>query len=169
MNGNVCLGCRFGSVRVEILAPEKRDADEFVEQTRQFLTQITALTFEKQIHYSLVIDAERGEKLGFNVQCNCILNIKKKDCSRFNLTNNRDCRVTHLQHVIKLAGRDFTTVETGLNWKINLYNRARMALYSSMFTDPYVSIVSLLVANVIGEKAATIAREELMSAPNINP
>jgi restriction endonuclease len=154
MNSNVCLGCRFGSVRVEILAPEECDAEDFVKQTKQFLTQITALTCEKQIHYSLIINSsQKAEELSFNVQCNCILNIKKKDCSRFNLTNNHDCRVTHLQHIIKLAGRDFTTVETGLNWKIHLYNRARMALYSGMLADPYMSVVSLLAANVIGEKA----------------
>ena len=93
-----CLGCRFGSVKVEILVPEKYSMKQFVQQTRDFASDIAALTEKKPIHYSLTFDSGEDcpEKLNFKVDCACILDIKKKDCSKFNTSQDRDCRVTHL-------------------------------------------------------------------------
>jgi len=94
---NKCLGCRFGSVKVEISVPEKYNMKQFVQQTRDFASDITSVTGNKPLHYSLAFgsDEEYPEKLDFKVDCTCILDIKKKDCSKFNSKQAKECRVTH--------------------------------------------------------------------------
>ncbi len=97
MESNVCLGCRFGSVKVEILVPEKYTHERFVRETRDFASDIAVLTKQKPIHYSLRFDSENSSGLDFSFNCQCILNIKRKECSNFNLKEEK-CKVKHLQY-----------------------------------------------------------------------
>lgn len=94
---NVCLGCRFGSVKIDILVPEKYNLKEFVKQTQNFASGVTAVTREKPIHYALTFENHGGdsEKLNFEIHCSCILNVKTRDCSKFNPAK-KECRVEHL-------------------------------------------------------------------------
>ncbi len=95
METNVCYACRFGSVKIEILVPEKYNLKTFAEQTRKFAADIATATQSKPIHYKLRFDsASNISNLGFNVHCTCILNVAKNDCSNFNTAASR---VKHLK------------------------------------------------------------------------
>ena len=97
MESNVCLGCRFGSVKIEILVPEKCNINEFAEETRNFSSDIIAITKEKPMHYSLTFGSgNECSKLDFRVHCSCILNVDKKHCSRFADNMVKDCKIKHL-------------------------------------------------------------------------
>jgi hypothetical protein len=97
MDSNICLGCRFGSVKIEIVVPEEYDIKDFAEETRNFNSEINAITKKKPMHYSLMFGSESNHStLEFKVHCSCILNINKKECSRFNADADRDCKVKHL-------------------------------------------------------------------------
>ena len=99
MNSDLCLRCRFSSVKIEILVPEKCKPEDFSEQTREFAAEIIRVTGRKPIHYSLGFDSEQDlTELDFTVDCSCILNINKNDCSKFNRAEGQNCRVKHLQH-----------------------------------------------------------------------
>jgi hypothetical protein len=67
MESNTCLGCRFGSVKIEILVPEKYNQKQFARQTKDFAADIIAVTKQKPIHYSLTFDSEQdsSEALDF--------------------------------------------------------------------------------------------------------
>ena len=82
-------------MKVEISVPEEYNMKQFVQQTRNFASEITLVTRKKPIHYSLTFGAgeDASKKLDFKVDCACILDIKKKDCSKFNSSADR---VTHL-------------------------------------------------------------------------
>ncbi len=96
MESNVCLSCRFGSVKIEILVPETYDVQEFVTETQNFASDIIATVGQKPIHYSLRFDSEHySDGLDFTVACSCILNIKRKECSKFN-QKEEYCKVKHL-------------------------------------------------------------------------
>jgi hypothetical protein len=100
MNSNVCLGCRFGSVKIEISVAQKCKLEDFSEQTRDFAAEIIRVTGHKTIHYSLGLDSGQDlAELDLNVDCSCILNINKNDCSKFNVAEDQNCRVKHLQHL----------------------------------------------------------------------
>jgi hypothetical protein len=100
METNVCFGCRFGSVKIEILVPEKYNLKRFANQTRDFTADVVAVTGAKPIHYSLKVDSgQNTAELNFNIDCLCILNIDKRDCSKFNAATGRNCRVKHLEHI----------------------------------------------------------------------
>jgi hypothetical protein len=47
--GNKCLGCRFGSVKLEILVPENCNLREFMGKTQDFAFNIISITKEKPI------------------------------------------------------------------------------------------------------------------------
>ena len=97
MDNNVCLTCRFGSVKIEVLVPDKCDVEEFAEETRNFSSDIIAITKEKPMRYSLTFGSGNDmSKLEFKVHCTCILNIDKSECSRFSGTANKDCKIKHL-------------------------------------------------------------------------
>ncbi|MCL4429652.1 MAG: hypothetical protein M1167_02755, partial [Chloroflexi bacterium] len=84
MEGNVCIGCRFGSVKIEVCVPEKCSLQEFTRQTRAFASDLKAHTGQKPIHYALTFDSDKdASELVFNVNCQCILNVKQRDCSNF--------------------------------------------------------------------------------------
>jgi hypothetical protein len=95
MESNICLGCRFGSVKIEVSVPQNLGLKDFAEQTKVFAAELTEFTKSKPIHYSLKFDAPPDcEELDFSVNCQCILNVNKLDCSKFNSSQN--CRVKHL-------------------------------------------------------------------------
>jgi len=95
--GNVCLGCRFGSVKIDITVPEKYDLTEFVRQKEDFASEIIPLTREKPIHYSLLFGSNGDpSKLEYKIHCSCILNVKKEDCSKFNVREQKNCKIKHL-------------------------------------------------------------------------
>lgn len=97
MESSLCLGCRFGFVKIEILVPEKCDIEKFAAETQNFASEIVAMTKEKPMHYSLTFGSEMDHsKLDFKVHCSRMLNIKQNECSKFNGVTNRDCKVKHL-------------------------------------------------------------------------
>jgi hypothetical protein len=92
----VCLACRFGSVKIEILVPETYNQKNFVKEMQNFSANLTSSTNQKPIHYFLVFGADNNsQKLNFKVDCSCILNVKKADCSKFNPKQEKNCRVKH--------------------------------------------------------------------------
>jgi hypothetical protein len=92
--GNACLGCRFGSVKLEILVPENCDITEFAKQTQNFRSEIVAMTKEKPMHYSLTFgSADPASKLDFKVHCICILNMNKKECAKFSESQEKEPQV----------------------------------------------------------------------------
>lgn len=101
MESNLCLGCRFGSVKIEALVPEKCNLEELAKKTREYAADIFALTGQKPIHYALTFDSGQGssQELNFKVNCTCILNVKMRDCLKFNLAEGNNCRIKHLQQV----------------------------------------------------------------------
>lgn len=92
MDSNVCLGCRFGSVKLEILVPEKYDINDFAKETRNFSSNTVAITKEKPMHFSLTF----GSGNEFRVHCSCILNVNRKECSRFAEASAKECKIQHL-------------------------------------------------------------------------
>jgi hypothetical protein len=97
MESNVCLGCRFGSVKIDVSVPEKYNFKTFKVETKQFASEILPMTRHKPIHYNVTFDKKQLDAAApkFNVNCTCILNVKKKDCSKFNPTEER-CKIRHL-------------------------------------------------------------------------
>ena len=57
MDNKICLSCRFGSVQIEVLVPETCDLEKFVTETRNFASDVIAVTKEKThsllIHFSV--------------------------------------------------------------------------------------------------------------------
>jgi hypothetical protein len=94
MEANACLGCRFGSVKIDILAPQKYDSKKLAEETRAFASAVTALTKQKPIHYAVTISELKKSAIDFKVNCSCILNLEKTDCSNYN--PSKTCRIKHL-------------------------------------------------------------------------
>lgn len=97
MESNICLACRFSSVKIEIFVPEKCDIKEFAEESRNFSSNIIAITKEKPMHYSLTFaQGNEPSKLDFKLHCICILNINKAECSKFSDGTEKDCKIKHL-------------------------------------------------------------------------
>ncbi len=98
MENNACLGCRFGSVQIDVDVPEEYDLKKLAEQKREFTADLSAATKQKPIHYSVHFDPqETTQKPNFNVNCSCILNVHKSDCSKFNLAVGRTLRIKHFE------------------------------------------------------------------------
>jgi hypothetical protein len=98
LEANACLGCRFSSVKVDISVPEKYDLKKFTKETKKFASNMGAMASQKRIHYALVFDSERQKtsNLDFTVNCSCILNVKKVDCSKF--SSGQNCKIKHLHY-----------------------------------------------------------------------
>jgi hypothetical protein len=95
MLSNVCLGCRFGSVKINVLAPENYDLTEIVRETRDFAASLIEAT-QKPIHYSLNFDSGQDlSTLEFRVECSCILNVDKDDCSKLTSKQTGRCKIKH--------------------------------------------------------------------------
>ena len=113
MDSDVCLGCRFGSVKIEILVPEKCDLKDFAQQTRHFAAEISRVTMHKPIHYSLGINPGQDlAELDFNVNCSCILNINKNDCSKFNHAEDKNCRIKHIPQIKSARETNIEVIRT---------------------------------------------------------
>lgn len=99
MASNKCIGCRFGSSKIEILVPENYSIQEFAEETQNFASEIIAITKKKPMHYSLTFGSLNSfSKLEFIIHCSCILEIDKKQCAKFNSNQDRDCRIKCLTY-----------------------------------------------------------------------
>jgi len=106
MEANACLGCRFGSVKIDISAPQDIDQKKLVGETKKFTKQIAGVTEHKRIHYSVTTKPQKTSNIDFNVNCTCILNVKKHDCSNFNHAQN--LRIKHLNRQSKLPHLEVT-------------------------------------------------------------
>jgi hypothetical protein len=97
MASNKCIGCRFGSSKIEILVPENYSIQEFAEETQNFASEIIAITKVEAMHYSLTFGSLNNfSKLEFIIHCSCKLNADKKQCSNLNSNQEKDCRIKHL-------------------------------------------------------------------------
>jgi|GEM_PF-2650365 hypothetical protein len=94
METNACLTCRFGSVKIDISVPYKYDPKKLAEQTKAFTSSLAALTRQKPIHYAVTFEERKISSVDFKVNCSCILNLRKVDCSNYN--PSRACRIKHL-------------------------------------------------------------------------
>jgi hypothetical protein len=106
MEANACYGCRFGSIKIDILAPEDIDQKKLVGETKKFTANIAEATKHKRIHYSVTTKPQKASNIDFNVNCTCILNVKKHDCSNFNHAHN--LRIKHLNRHSKLPQLEVT-------------------------------------------------------------
>ncbi len=99
MYSNICLGCRFSSIKIDVSIPKSYDMKNLAQETKAFSSKIVVQTKQKPIHYNLTVDNQKHENsLGFNLDCICILNIKKDDCSKFNPTHQKTLRIKHIQN-----------------------------------------------------------------------
>lgn len=97
MESNKCLGCRFGSVKIEVEVPEKYSTEEFAAETKNFASQIIAITKQKSMQYLLTFGSINNfSKLEFKIHYSCKLNIDKKQCSKFSSNKEKDCRINYL-------------------------------------------------------------------------
>jgi hypothetical protein len=95
MEANACLGCRFGSVKVNVSVPQRYDADRLAKETKMFVSKIAATTRQKTIHYTVTFaERQKFAALNFTINCSCILNVDKRDCSNYN--PSKTCRVMHI-------------------------------------------------------------------------
>ncbi len=99
------MGCRFGSVKIDVSVPEKYDLKSFRAETQQFASRFLAMTKQKPIHYNLTFDKKQRKlaALEFNVNCTCILNVNKNDCSKFN-PEQENCKIRHLPREAQTRG-----------------------------------------------------------------
>ncbi len=111
---SVCIGCRFGSVIVEIAVPEKCDLLKLTRRTEAFTADLPAAIKQKPIHYSLNFDEENSldDEPSFTVNCICILNVNKKDCSKFEEAAGRNPRIKHLEHQSAERRRNIEVIKT---------------------------------------------------------
>jgi hypothetical protein len=83
--------------------PEKYDLKGFKEKTQQLAPEVLEATRQKPIHYNFTFDKKRRDAsdLKVKVNCMCILNVKKKDCSKFN-PSEVSCKIKHMppQHIV---------------------------------------------------------------------
>ena len=93
MEENACFKCRFGSILIDIRVPGNYDAERFGREIKKYAEKLAEIINQKQIHYALTFDAQQHH-LNVNLSCTFILNIKKQDCSNYNLTAH--LRVKHL-------------------------------------------------------------------------
>jgi hypothetical protein len=102
MLSNICLGCRFGSVKIDVHAPENCDVTEIVQKTRDFATTLIEVTKRKPIHYSVSFDSVQDlSTLDFRVECSCILNVAKDDCSKLSDKRIGKCKVKHFHNYMQ--------------------------------------------------------------------
>ncbi len=95
MEANACLSCRFGSVKINISVPHKYNAGKLTKETKAFASKIAATTRQKPIHYTVTYaERQKFAALDFTVNCSCILNVDKRDCSNYN--PSKTCRVMHI-------------------------------------------------------------------------
>jgi hypothetical protein len=106
MEANACLGCRFGSIKIEVLAPQDVDQKKLAGETKKFAAHIAEVSKHKRIHYSLATKPQKASKIDFNVNCTCILNVKRDDCSNFNHAQN--LRIKHLDRQSNLPHLEVT-------------------------------------------------------------
>jgi hypothetical protein len=96
---SVCIECRFGSILVEIQVPEKCDLRKLARRTKAFTEGLPAIISQKPIHYALQFaEGDSSDEPNFTVNCACILNVNKKDCSKFEEAVGRNPRIKHLEH-----------------------------------------------------------------------
>jgi hypothetical protein len=94
---NVCMGCRFGSIKMDVLVPEKYDMKQLVAQIQILASEVTAVAASKPIHYSFTFGAGKNslKKPKFKVDCLCIFKVKQRDCSRLNPKKGKEFKVRH--------------------------------------------------------------------------
>lgn len=109
---NVCLGCKFSSVKLEILVPESSEIDDFVRRTQDFAAKILSITREKPLHYSLKYGspATEGEMLNFTVFCSCTLNLDAEECMTYKSASEAEVRIKQVQYS-KLETPEEMTIE----------------------------------------------------------
>lgn len=95
---SVCLQCRFGSVKVNIQVPERYNLKKLALQTKEFTADLSATIKQKPIHYSLSFNTEVFGQPNFTVNCSCILNVDKNDCSKFNEAFGKNLRIKHFKN-----------------------------------------------------------------------
>jgi hypothetical protein len=97
VSSNICIGCRFGSSRIEILVPEDYNIQDFAKETQNFASEIIAIKKVEAMHYSLTFGSLNDfSKLEFIIHCSCILNVDKKQCSKLNSNQEKDSRIKDL-------------------------------------------------------------------------
>lgn len=108
----VCLGCKFSSVKLEILVPENSELTDFAERTQDFSARLLAITREKPLHYSLKYSSATagGETLNFTVSCSCTLNLDKEDCLTYRSADENEAKIRRVQY-IKPDAPDELTIE----------------------------------------------------------
>jgi hypothetical protein len=96
MEANACLGCRFGSVKINISVPQKCDEGRLARETKAFASKIAVMTRQKPVHYTVTYsERQKFAALDFAVNCSCILNVDKRDCSNYN--PSKTCRIMHIR------------------------------------------------------------------------
>jgi hypothetical protein len=105
METNICLGCKFSSVKIDITVPEKYNLKSFAKKTKEFTSEIIPISGSKPIHYSLTFDSNRNESCGldFKVNCSCIFDVKKSECLKFSQFQKKDNKINNLQREKKLS------------------------------------------------------------------
>ena len=70
------------------------------------------LTGPKPIHYYIGFDPGLDGQLNFNVNCICILNIERKDCSKYSSTEDNRCRIRHREQIKLIAKKPVEVIRT---------------------------------------------------------
>ena len=93
----MCLGCEFGSVKLEILVPENCDLKEFIEKTQNFAFNLISISKEKPIYYSLKYGSGMDcAEFKFKIHCSCIFRQTKNTCAKFKMRQENDCKIDRL-------------------------------------------------------------------------
>ena len=92
MDSNICLGCKYSSIRIDITVPEKYNIIDFAKETKEFTNKTIPSSSQKPIHYSLKFDSERTESgvLDFKVDCSCLLKDNKTNCPELSLIQEKN-------------------------------------------------------------------------------
>jgi hypothetical protein len=89
-----CLQCKHGLTKLEILVPENCKIKDYIHKTKDFVSNIKAITKEKPMHYSL--KSLSGGSMKFRIQCICTLGKEKITCLDFKRNKEKQTRIEQL-------------------------------------------------------------------------
>ena len=92
--GHKCSQCKFGMTKIEVLVPENCKIRDYIHKTKDFVSNVKAITKEESMHYSLKYLS--GGSMKFRIRCFCTLGKEKITCLDFKPHEDKQTRIKKL-------------------------------------------------------------------------
>jgi hypothetical protein len=92
--GHKCSQCKFGITKIEVFVPENCKIRDYIHKTKDFVSNIKAITKEEPMHYSL--KSLTGGSMRFRIRFFCTLGKEKISCLDFKSHEDKKTRIKQL-------------------------------------------------------------------------